>query len=109
MSADDKPWQPMYVPIIVRDRLRATADAPRSVEWVVGQPEHVTDCASDTARLVWAKWMLPQTSLPHGLQLELRTDDHVLVYGVWYTQADALVLRDRLLEWWPLDKYPGQP
>lgn len=99
-------WVPMYAPAPVAGHFAGCPECPHDVEWSAAAPDvaNVTERGMHLQVARWGHW--GQSSNPNSLHVSLVTPAQEMVYSVWLPRARALEIRDLLLHWWPLAKFP---
>lgn len=81
---------------------------PPVIEWLTS-PQG-SQLLEGPPRIGFGAWGVPDKGLAPGLWVEVRDEPTQTKYNVWLPESEAVEVRDKLLEWWPLSRFPyAQP
>lgn len=77
---------------------------PCVIEWIT-TPDgvHLLDGAP---RIGFGYWRPVYGPHAPGLAVEVRDEPSGQCYTVWLPESEALTVRNTLLRWWPVDRFP---
>lgn len=83
-----------------------TDPTPPVTEWVT-DPDGTVHLLDGPPRLGFGRWVLANHAMAPGLGVKVTDPTTGQTYDAWLPESEAVAVRNQILYWWPLDRFPS--